>query len=58
MDGQCQFPKEFFSVQLWIVLRSSIIGLLALIINQDILENIFGQVRGTNGQNNNNNNNN
>lgn len=61
-------PKEFLSDQLWFDLRSMITGLQKVveikmahfkeasikpvIINQDILENIFCQVRGSNGQNN------
>ena len=61
-------PKEFLSDQLWFDLRSMIIGLekvveikqsyfgeatlKPIIINQDILENIFCQIRGSNGQNN------
>ena len=60
--------KEFLSDQLWFDLRSMIIGLekvveikqsyfgeatlKPIIINQDILENIFCQIRGSNGQNN------
>ena len=61
-------PKEFLSDQLWFDLRSMITGLQKVveikmthfkdagiklvIINQDILENIFYQERGSNGQNN------
>ncbi|KAL9977997.1 hypothetical protein ACROYT_G015469 [Oculina patagonica] len=61
-------PKEFLSDQLWFDLRSMIMGLeqvvkikmshfkeggiKPVIINQDILQNIFCQVRGSNGQNN------
>lgn len=61
-------PKGILSDQLWFDLRSMIIGLQKIveikmthfkdagikpvIINQDILENIFCQERGSNGQNN------
>lgn len=65
--AKAESPKEFLSDQLWFDLRSMIIGLekvvqikqsnfkeaalKPVIINQDILENIFCQIRGSNGQN-------
>ncbi len=67
-DG-CERPVNFFSEKLWFDLQAMVIGLeqavdiktsafpssrlKPVIINQDILENIFCQVRGSSGQNNN-----
>lgn len=65
----CQDPRHFFSDKLWFDLQAMVFGLeeavrikttafpgtvvKPVIINQDILENLFCQVRGSSGQNNN-----
>lgn len=65
----CSDPKNFFSDKLWFDMQAMVLGLQGVvriktkhfpgtvlkpvILNQDILENIFCQVRGSSGQNDN-----
>ena len=67
--GGCASPKNFLSEKLWFDLQSTVYGLeqavaikstafhgsllKSVIMNQDILENVFCQVRRSSGQNNN-----
>lgn len=67
--GECASPKNFLSEKLWFDPQAMVFGLEQavaiksttfpgsllepVIMNQDILENVFFQVRGSSGQNNN-----
>ena len=52
-ENECTNPKQFFSDKLWFDLKSQFpkASIKPIAINQDMVENIFCQVRGLNAQN-------